>query len=128
MNDLSTYLTEKLQDTYYNVDEIPTDAMEEIIKEIEKRGFGAAGPAITSDNMYRWIAREWAGRNGERWSRLAYLRYTAKSRNTVDEILHKYFNMHSDGGEDYWYKKSTPLKSVLKWLGDDFVGTMENPA
>ena len=128
MKNLSTYLTEKLQTTYYNVDDIPANVMEEIIKEIEKRGFGAAGPAITSYYMYRWIAREWASRNGESTSGLLYLKYTPKSRNAMDKILRKYFNVYSDGDKDYWYKKSTPLKSVLKWLGDDFVGTMENPA
>ena len=128
MKNLSAYLTEKLQTTYYNVDDIPANVMEEIIKEIEKRGFGAAGPAITSYYMYRWIAREWASRNGESLSGLLYLKYTPKSRDAMDKILRKYFNVYSDGDKDYWYKKSTPLKSVLKWLGDDFVGTMENPA
>lgn len=124
--------------TYYNADEIPAEVLEEIIKEIHKRGFGAAGPAITSSDMYCWIAREWARRIGAKWPHLAHLKCTFEHRNsasvygvphcnTVDKILYKYFNSYGTSDEDYWYKKSTSLKSVIRWMHDAMRGTMENP-
>ncbi len=151
MKELSAYLTEELQtnnpnesdmerptSTYYDAAEIPAGTLEEIIKGIHKRGFGAAGPAITSSAMYHWIAEEYARQIGAKWPHLSYLKCTYEHHDrrsvygvphcdVVDKILYKYFNTYAHGDEDYWYKKSTTLKSVLRWLGDDMRGTMENP-
>ena len=124
--------------TYYNAKDIPAETLEEIIKGIHDRGFGAAGPAMISSDLYRWIAKVWALRKNNRWPHLARLEctyekvygsvYSIPHCKVVDEILDKYFNKYRHNGEEYWYKKSTDLKSVLHWLGDDFIGTMENPA
>lgn len=124
--------------TYYNAKDIPAETLEEIIKGIHNRGFGAAGPAMSSSDMYCWIAKVWALRKNYSWPHLARLECTYEKRNSmsvysvahcqpVDEILKKYFKMYSTSNEDYWYKPSTTLKSVKSWLGDDFRGTMENP-
>lgn len=124
--------------TYYNAKDIPAETLEEIIKGIHDRGFGAAGPAMSSSDLYCWIAKVWALRKNQRWPHLARLECTYEKRNSmsvysvahcqpVDEILKKYFKLYSTSNEDYWYKSSTTLKSVNHWLGDDYRGTMENP-
>ena len=123
---------------YYDASEVPTKVLEEIIQEIHKRGFGAAGPARLSSNLYSDIAAELAKRDNlprpftarlrcwyEKRNRLSV--YSVPHCNPVDEILYKYFDSYSTGGEDYWYKKSTKLEDVIRWLNDDMRGTMENP-
>lgn len=140
MKHLSEYIGEAIGKTvFYDAEkDIPTADLENIIKEIAKQGFGAAGPAMTSSNLYRWIAEKWAKHENNPSPHLARLKCTYEKRNhmsvysvphcnPVDKILYKYFNSYGHGDEDYWYKKSTPLKQVLKWLGDDMRGTMENP-
>ena len=123
---------------YYDAAEIPTNVLEEIIQEIHKRGFGAAGPARTSYNLYSDIAEELAKRDNLPRPFTAHLKCTYEKRNRfsvysvphcneVDKILYKYFDSYGNSDEDYWYKKTTKLGDVLNWLNDDMRGTMENP-
>lgn len=109
---------------YYNVEkDIPIADLEDIIKEIEKQGFGVA---ISSGEMYDWIAREWAMHKGDTNPNLARLECTYEKRaklyiphcSKVDEILHKYFKFYIGSAGDFWYRKSTPLKQVKTWLDD----------
>lgn len=122
--------------TYYNAENIPVNELECIIKSIHKHGFGT--PAISSTDMYCWIAKEHARRMINPYPHLARLVCTYEKRNPssvysvshckpVDEILHKYFKLYSTPDEDYWYMKYTTIKSIKNWLGDDMRGTMENP-
>ena len=129
---------ERPKTIYYDAHDIPVDALEEIIKKIHDDGFGAAGPAVCSSDLYCWIAKAWAIRINAPWPHLARLHCSYEKRNRmsvysvphcnwVDTILYKYFNSYGTSDEDYWYKKSTSLKKVLRWMHDDMRGTMENP-
>lgn len=124
--------------TYYNTKDIPVEELEDIIKAIHKQGFGATGPAMSSSDLYCWIARVYARRTNKPYPHLARLECTYEKRNRmsvysvphcepVDEILRKYFKVYSTSDTDYWYKPTTTLKSIQHWLNDDMRGTMENP-
>ena len=47
----------------------------------------------------------------------------------VMNIINTYFNMYRTRDTHYYYyaPKSTPAIRVIRWLNDDFIGTMENP-
>ena len=83
----------------YKSEEMNLDLVEQAIQNIIKRGFGAAGPAITASQLCP----------------------------AVMEIVNKYFNTYRTRHNLYYAPKSTPASRVIRWLSDDFVGTMENP-
>lgn len=120
----------------YRASEIPTDVLENIIKDIAKRGTGAT-PALSGWDMYHIIAREYAKSINDPCHWLASLECTFESVrgsvysiahcDVVDKILIKYFNACKDESTIYWFTKKTSLNTIKRWLRDDFRGTMENP-
>lgn len=46
----------------------------------------------------------------------------------VMHIINKYFNQYDTDRGLYYAPKSVPAKQVYRWLYDDLIGTMENPA
>lgn len=112
------------------------DLVEQAIQNIIKRGFGAAGPAITlSDLNWKYLGREYAQLEGKsdlaRFAKVKAYKYVDGEPQlcpAVMEIINKYFNTYRTRHNLYYAPKSTPAKQVYRWLNDDFIGTMENPA
>ena len=111
------------------------DLVEQAIQNIIKRGFGAAGPAITaSDLNCKYLGREYAQLEGKsdlaRFAEVKAYKYVDGEPQlcpAVMEIINKYFNTYRTRHNLYYAPKSTPASRVIRWLSDDFVGTMENP-
>lgn len=120
----------------YKSEEMNLDLVEQAIQNIIKRGFGAAGPAITATDLNgKYLGREYAQLDGKSdLTKFAEVRaYTYVDGApilcpAVIEIVNKYFNTYSTRHNLYYAPKSTPAKRVKSWLNDDFIGTMENPA
>lgn len=120
----------------YKSEEMNLDLVEQAIQNIIKRGFGAAGPAITlSDLNWKYLGREYAILNGQdnlaRFAEVKAYKYVDGEPQlcpAVMEIVNKYFNTYRTRHNLYYAPKSTPAKRVYRWLNDDFIGTMENPA
>ena len=120
----------------YKSEEMNLDLVEQAIQNIIKRGFGAAGPAITaSDLNWKYLGREYAQLEGKsdlaRFAEVKVYKYVDGEPQlcpAVMEIINKYFNTYRTRHNLYYAPKSTPAKQVYRWLNDDFIGTMENPA
>jgi hypothetical protein len=120
----------------YKSEDMNLDLVEQAIQNIIKRGFGAAGPAITaSDLNWKYLGREYAVLNGQdtlaRFAEVKAYKYVDGEPQlcpAVMEIINKYFNTYRTKHNLYYAPKSTPAKRVYDWLNDDFIGTMENPA
>lgn len=120
----------------YKSEEMNLDLVEQAIQNIIKRGFGAAGPAITlSDLNWKYLGREYAQLEGKsdlaRFAEVKAYKYVDGEPQlcpAVMEIINKYFNTYCTRHNLYYAPKSTPAKQVYRWLNDDFIGTMENPA
>lgn len=120
----------------YKSEEMNLDLVEQAIQNIIKRGFGAAGPAITlSDLNWKYLGREYAQLEGKsdlaRFAEVKAYKYVDGEPHlcpAVMEIINKYFNTYRTRHNLYYAPKSTPAKQVYRWLNDDFIGTMENPA
>ena len=119
----------------YKSEEMNLDLVEQAIQNIIKRGFGAAGPAITaSDLNWKYLGREDAQLEGKsdlaRFAEVKACKYVDGEPQlcpAVMEIINKYFNTYRTRHNLYYAPKSTPASRVIRWLSDDFVGTMENP-
>ena len=119
----------------YKSEEMNLDLVEQAIQNIIKRGFGAAGPAITaSDLNWKYLGREYAQLEGKsdlaRFAEVKAYKYVDGEPQlcpAVMEIINKYFNTYRTRHNLYYAPKSTPAKRVLSWLNDNFIGTMENP-
>ena len=119
----------------YKSEEMNLDLVEQAIQNIIKRGFGAAGPAITaSDLNWKYLGREYAQLEGKsdlaRFAEVKAYKYVDGEPQlcpAVMEIINKYFNTYRTRHNLYYAPKSTPASRVIRWLSDDFVGTMENP-
>ena len=119
----------------YKSEEMNLDLVEQAIQNIIKRGFGAAGPAITaSDLNWKYLGREYAQLEGKsdlaRFAEVKAYKYLDGEPQlcpAVMEIINKYFNTYRTRHNLYYAPKSTPASRVIRWLSDDFVGTMENP-
>ena len=119
----------------YKSEEMNLDLVEQAIQNIIKRGFGAAGPAITaSDLNCKYLGREYAQLEGKsdlaRFAEVKAYKYVDGEPQlcpAVMEIINKYFNTYRTRHNLYYAPKSTPAKQVYRWLNDDFIGTMENP-
>ena len=119
----------------YKSEEMNLDLVEQAIQNIIKRGFGAAGPAITaSDLNCKYLGREYAQLEGKsdlaRFAEVKAYKYVDGEPQlcpAVMEIINKYFNTYRTRHNLYYAPKSTPASRVIRWLSDDFVGTMENP-
>ena len=111
------------------------DLVEQAIQNIIKRGFGAAGLAITlSDLNWKYLGREYAQLEGKsdlaRFAEVKAYKYVDGEPQlcpAVMEIINKHFNTYRTRHNLYYAPKSTPAKQVYRWLNDDFIGTMENP-
>ena len=120
----------------YKSEEMNLDLVEQAIQNIIKRGFGAAGPAITaSDLNWKYLGREYAQLEGKsdlaRFAKVKAYKYVDGEPQlcpAVMEIINKYFNTYRTRHNLYYAPKSTPAEQVYHWLNDDFIGTMENPA
>ena len=120
----------------YKSEEMNLDLVEQAIQNIIKRGFGAAGLAITlSDLNWKYLGREYAQLEGKsdlaRFAEVKAYKYVDGEPQlcpAVMEIINKYFNTYRTRHNLYYAPKSTPAKQVYRWLNDDFIGTMENPA
>ena len=120
----------------YKSEEMNLDLVEQAIQNIIKRGFGAAGPAITlSDLNWKYLGREYAQLEGKsdlaRFAEVKAYKYVDGEPQlcpAVMEIINKHFNTYRTRHNLYYAPKSTPAKQVYRWLNDDFIGTMENPA
>lgn len=120
----------------YKSEEMNLDLVEQAIQNIIKRGFGAAGPAVTaSDLNWKYLGREYAQLEGKsdlaRFAEVKAYKYVDGEPllcPAVMEIVNKYFNTYRTRHNLYYAPKSTPAKQVYRWLNDDFIGTMENPA
>lgn len=120
----------------YKSEEMNLGLVEQAIQNIIKRGFGAAGPAITaSDLNWKYLGREYAQLEGKsdlaRFAEVKAYKYVDGEPQlcpAVMEIINKYFNTYRTRHNLYYASKSTPAKQVYRWLNDDFIGTMENPA
>lgn len=120
----------------YKSEEMNLDLVEQVIQDIIKRGFGAAGPAVTAADLYsKYLGREYAQLDGK--SDLArfvevkayeYVNGIPVLYPAVMEIINKYFNSYRTRHNLYYAPKSTSAKRVRNWLNDDFIGTTENPA
>lgn len=112
------------------------DLVEQAIQNIIKRGFGAAGPAVTaSDLNCKYLGREYAILNGQddlaKFAEVKAYKYVNGVPilcPAVMEIINNYFNTYRTRHNLYYAPKSTPANRVYRWLKDDFIGTMENPA
>ena len=119
----------------YRSEEMDIQLVETAIQNIIKRGFGAAGPAITaSDFGWKYLGREYAELEGKsdmaRFAEVRAYKYVngePEYAPAVMELVNKYFNIIRTRHYIYYAPKSTPLKRVYRWLNDDFIGTMENP-
>ena len=119
----------------YKSEEMNLDLVEQAIQNIIKIGFGAAGPAITaSDLNFKYLGREYAQLEGKldlaRFAEVKAYKYVDGEPQlcpAVMEIINKYFNTYRTRHNLYYAPKSTPASRVIRWLNDDFVGTMENP-
>lgn len=120
----------------YKSEEMNLDLVEQAIQNIIKRGFGAAGLAITlSDLNWKYLGREYAQLEGKsdlaRFAEVKAYKYVDGEPQlcpAVMEIINKHFNTYRTRHNLYYAPKSTPAKQVYHWLNDDFIGTMENPA
>ena len=120
----------------YKSEEMNLDLVEQAIQNIIKRGFGAAGPAVTAyDLNCKYLGREYAILNGQddlaKFAEVKAYKYVNGVPilcPAVMDIINKYFNAYRTRHNLYYAPKSTPANRVYSWLKDDFIGTMENPA
>lgn len=120
----------------YNSEEMNLDLVEQAVHKIIEKGFGAYGPAITAyDLLHRYLGREYAIVGGqEDLSRFALVKPYAYAYGqiilcpAVMEIINKHFKTYRTKHYIYYAPKSTSVRRVRNWLGDDFIGVMENPA
>lgn len=118
----------------YKSEDMDIDLVEQAIKNIIKKGFGCT-PAITaSDLNWKYLGKEYAILNGQddlaRFAEVKPYKFVDGEPilcPAVMELINKYFNTFRTSHNLYYAPKSTPAARVIRWLSDDFVGTMENP-
>ena len=118
----------------YKSEEIDLALVEQAIKNIIKKGFGCT-PAITAFELHwKYLGKEYALLNGQaefaRYAEVEAYKYVNDEPilcPAVMEIINKYFNTFHISHNLYYTPKSIPTSRVIKWLNDDFIGTMENP-
>lgn len=123
--------------TYYNVSDLPKDFIREQLQEIND-DWGSTIARDLSDICCD-VARAWAKQVNDPYPHLARLEATSyeKSPWSVYSIYHNTAieQMLTDMGfgslkyntSFYWFPKKVSIKSVTRWLNDDYHGTMENP-
>lgn len=118
----------------YRSEKMDLVLVEQAVKNIIKKGFGCT-PAITaSDLNWKYLGKEYAILNSQenlaRDAEVKAYKYIDGEPilcPAVMEIVNKYFNIYRTNHNLYYALKSIPASRVLKWLNDDFIGTMENP-
>ena len=120
----------------YKSEEMNFDLIEQAVQNIASKGFGASGLAVTPFTLFKYIAREYAELEGKsdiaNYVKIKAYKYVDGEPTLypeVMEIINTYFNMYRTRDTHYYYyaPKSTPAIRVIRWLNDDFIGTMENP-
>lgn len=104
--------------------------LENFIKNIIKKCFHTT-PAMTKSDVTDRIAREYCGKNNatmdiERFDKIKGISIPMYSK-TLEGVLNKYFNSIFGKTNLYLYPKTIKISKVKSWLGDSFIGTMENP-
>lgn len=120
--------------TLYKSEEMNIALVEQAIKNIIKKGFGCT-PAITASSLnWNYLGKEYAILNGQdnlaRFAEVEPYKFVDGEPilcPAVMEIINKYFNTYCTSHNLYYAPKSIPAARVIRWLSDDFVGTMENP-
>ena len=120
----------------YRSEEMDLTLVEQAIKNIIDRGSGAAGPAITANTLNLYLGKEYAYLEGNKpyiadYARVKAYKYVKEEpilALAVMHIINKYFNQYDTDRGLYYAPKSVPAKQVYRWLYDDLIGTMENPA
>jgi len=123
--------------TYYNVSDIPEDFIKEQLQKINRNWGSTLGRGLS--DICCDVAQAWAKRVNDPYPHLARLEATSyeKASWSVYSIYHNITieQMLTDMGFQslkldtsfYWFPKRVSLKSVTRWLNDDYRGTMENP-
>ena len=123
--------------TYYNVSDISEDFIKEQLQKIHKDWGSTLGRDLS--DICCDVAQAWAQHVNDPCPHLARLKATSyeKSQWSVYSIYHNTTieRMLTDMGfrslkynsSFYWFPKKVSIKSVTRWLNDDFRGTMENP-
>ena len=118
----------------YKSEEMDLSLVEKAIKNIINKGFGCT-PAITAFELnWKYLGKEYAVLNGQtelaRYAEVEPYKFVDGEPifcPAVMEIINKYFNTYRTSHNLYYAPKSTSVSRVIKWLSDDFIGTMENP-
>lgn len=123
--------------TYYNVSDIPEDFIKEQLQKIHKNWGSSLGRDLS--DICCDVARAWAQQVNDPYPHLARLEATSYEKvswsvysiyhnTTIERMLTDMeFQSFKHGTSFYWFPKRVSLKSVTRWLNDDYRGTMENP-
>ena len=119
--------------TRHQLKDIDIDEFRKIAEKIgnDRDGLGAA-VADTKANLVGLILSRMKG--GQSWSHeLQFKSWNDKTPkdpiydDEIEKILHDNFNFFTTSELTYLAPKKTSKAAVKRWLGDDFIGTMENP-
>lgn len=115
--------------TRHQLKDIDIDEFRKIAEKIgnDRDGLGAA-VANTKSDLVGWILSKMKG--GQSWSHELQFKSWNKGPiydDEIEKILHDNFNFFTTKELTYLAPKKTSKAAVKRWLGDDFIGTMENP-
>lgn len=115
--------------TRHQLKDINLDEFRKIAEKIgnDRNGLGAS-VADTKTDLVGWILSKMKG--GQSWSHELQFKDWDKDPiydDEIEKILHDNFNFFTTKELTYLAPKKTPKATVKRWLGDDFIGTMENP-
>jgi len=110
--------------TGYESSIVDSRVLDEIVYNISTHGFGSR-PALTTAELYKWIAEEIAKLFNDPRPEHAYIKPQFWENgipmdDRINKVLHKYLNWWCYNEQVYWYCKNTKLKSVELWLCDNF--------
>ena len=122
--------------TEYESSIVDSRVLDEIVYNISAHGFGSR-PALTTAELYKWIAEEIAKLFNDPRPDLAHIKPQNKHTrrfcendepmdDRINKSLHKYMNWWCYHGQVYWYCRNTKLRSVELWMCDNFHGS--NPS
>lgn len=115
----------------YDINDIPLEFIDKYIRNLY------FCPAKTLSDIATSLAREWAKTQNDEHYWLAKLKSTSfePQKYSVYSIIHyeplenmldELYKKLTHGSNIYYFRKHDK-RSVERWLGDDFRGTMENP-
>lgn len=115
--------------TRHQLKDINIDEFRKIAEKIgnDRNGLGAS-VADTKTDIVGWILSKMKG--GQSQSHELQFKDWDKGPiydDEIEKILHDNFNFFTTKELTYLAPKKTPKATVKRWLGDDFIGTMEDP-